>query len=454
MSSIRRRLLQGLLLGIALSSALTGVLVYCHVRGELDELYNAHLEQLAHLLALQLDGRTAAAAPAPGTTDVKTKWSEENYLIQTWDRHGRLLGASVPVADLDAASVPLQDAPGLHVRHLHGDSWRIFRADGKNLLIQVAQPEHARHGLIGEISLSILLPLLLQIPLLTLLVLGAVDRGLRPLARLRQAIAQRQPDALTPLDCDALATELQPLAGTLNALLERLDQALQQQRHFIADAAHELRTPIAALQLQLDLLTRASSATERERAQIELGRGIRRATQLIQQLLTIARSEVPPEEAAQPLLELPACASAALERHLPTARARDIDLGVTRLEPLHIRCTPVALDTVLDNLLGNAIRHTPPGGGVDLAIYRDDAQVVIEVCDTGIGIPTAERQRIFDRFYRVLEGNTGEGSGLGLAIVKTICERYGADIAVEANPAGQGSCFRVRWPLPISSHTD
>ena len=445
MNSIRRRLLHGLLLGIALSSALTGVLVYRHVRGELDELYNAHLQQLAGLLVAQLDGRAppAARTPAVGTAPA---WSEEHYLIQTWERSGRLLDASVPVAGLDAASVPLQAAPGLHVRRLDHESWRIFRADGEHLLVQVAQPEHARRGAIGETSLSILLPLLLQMPLLVLLALGAVRRGLRPLDRLQRAIAQRQPEALTPLDSAAVAAELQPLVRTLNALLARLDRALQQQRHFVADAAHELRTPIAALQLQLDLLARAPGAAERERAQAELGRGIRRATELIGQLLAIARAEAPPA-AAPDCLALPACASAALERHLPTARARDIDLGVTRLEALHIRCAPAALDTVLDNLLGNAIRYTPPGGRIDLAIYRDGAHAAIEVCDTGIGIPAAERQRIFDRFYRVLEGNAGEGSGLGLAITKSLCERHGAEIAVTANPAGQGSCFRVSWPL-------
>lgn len=442
MNSIRRRLLQGLLLGIALSSALTGLLVHRHVRSELDELYNAHLQQLASLLAGQLAPAAGPRPAAPPAAD----WTEENYLIQSWDRDGRLLGAQVPVAGLDAASVPLQAAPGLHVRHVHGESWRIYRADGAQLVVQVAQPERARRAAIGETSLSILLPLLLQIPLLAMLALGAVRSGLRPLARLRQAIAERQPNSLTPLDAGELAVELQPLVHTLNALLARLDLALQQQRDFLADAAHELRTPIAALQLQLELLGRAGETAERQRAQAELGRGVARAAELVRQLLAIARSEAQPTlEPPQPLA-LADCVSSALERHLPSACARDIDLGVTRLEPAHIRCTPGEFDIVLDNLLGNALRYTPPGGRVDLAVYRSGGQVVVEVCDTGIGIPAEQRQRIFDRFYRVLAGNPSEGSGLGLAITQSICQRHGAHIAVTDNPAGQGSCFRVDWP--------
>ena len=452
MSSMRRQLLRGLLIGIALSSAAIGVLVNLHLRTEMDELYNAHLQQLATLLARQLDGnlRTGGAADLPAAAD-RRDWAEENYVIQVWDRSGRLLSADVPIAGLSAATVPLQKSPGLYVRHLLGQSWRVFRADGEHLVVQVAQPEVARHGAIVETSLRILLPLLLQVPLLSLLAWGAVRRGLLPLDRLSAAIAQRQPYALTPLSTASLAAELQPLAHTLNALLERLDQALQQQRHFIADAAHELRTPIAALQLQLELLERAPTPADRELALAELHNGVQRAGHLIRQLLLVARSETAPPAAPPLAVALQECGTAAIERHLPTARARDIDLGVTRLEPVSIRCTPAEIETVLDNLLSNALRYTPAAGRVDLAIYRDGERAVIEVADTGIGIPEAERKRIFDRFYRGLDvgaaGLASEGTGLGLAIVKTICERYGADIAVESGAPGGGTRFRLRWPL-------
>jgi two-component system OmpR family sensor kinase len=453
MNSIRRKLLQGLLIGIALSSAVIGVLVYRHVRIEMDELYNAHLQQLASMLVAELDGSCLNEAEAAGRLPAQSPsdWSEENYLIQIWDKRGTLLRADVPVAGVSAATVLLQSAPGLHVRRLAGASWRVFRADGEQLTVQVAQPEAARRGAIAETSLRILLPLLLQIPLMSVLAWGAVRRGLFPLDRLKQAIAQRQPYALTPLNTSALPSELQPLVHTLNALLARLDLALQQQRHFIADAAHELRTPIAALQLQLDLLDRAQTPSERLQASRELRCGVERATHLLRQLLQIARSETPQEAEAVRSIALQACGTDAIERHLPAARARDIDLGVTRLEPVAIRCTPTEIDTVLDNLLGNAIRYTPVGGRVDLAIYQEGKQAIVEVMDTGIGIPEAERQRIFDRFYRGLDGSASaapiEGSGLGLAIIKTICDRYGVVIAVDSGEDGVGTRFRLSWPV-------
>lgn len=453
MKSMRAQLLQWLLVGIAFSSLISGISVYRYTRSEIDELYNANLQQLAVMLAQQLndvDDNALHSSIIP-TVNTLLDWEEEVYLIQLWDKQGRLHDMTPSQDRKLAAAIPLQSHAGLFSYKLANQSWRIYRADGEHLTVQIAQPKSARKNIAHETSLRVLLPLILQIPLLIFLTWMAVRRGLRPLDQLSMAIAQRQPGALTPLGTTQLPLDIQPLAHTLNALLERLGTALQQQRNFIADAAHELRTPLAALQLQLDLLKRADNDSDRELTVVQLGKGIQRATYLIGQLLLVARSEAPLFDDPLSEVQLQQAAGEAIERHLPMSRVRNIDLGVTRLEAVAIRCAKTDIQTVLDNLLSNAIRYTPSGGKVDLAVYREHTGAVIDVIDTGIGIAVAERERIFDRFHRVLTvhsmDNTVQSSGLGLAIVKSLCERYGATITVNSGPGGMGTHFRIIWPL-------
>lgn len=451
MKSLRQQLLQWLLLSIALGSTLIGILVYWNEKVEVDELYNAHLQQIATLLANQLRGTDLGKLNLPKSPpeNSDSRWDEENYLIQIWDKHGVLYDSVSPVAYTAAAQVPLDAKVGFHRHHINGQSWRIYRADSDNFIVQIAQPEAARHATINEISLRILLPLLLQIPLLAALAWFAIRRGLLPLDGLSRAIAARKPGALTPIDTAQLPVDLQTLAGALNDLLARLDLALQQQRNFVADAAHELRTPITALQLQLDLLQRAKTTEDHALALAALNNGVRRSTALIQQLLLIARTETPQSTVAIDVA-LPPIATAIIEQHLPLARSRYIDLGVTQLDSVCVHGVAADIEAVFDNLLSNAIRYTPPGGKIDVAVYCTGGAAIVEVTDTGIGIPPDERTRIFDRFHRVLvaqsENVMSDGNGLGLAIVKSICDRYGAAISVETGPDGRGSCFRVHWP--------
>ena len=453
MNSIRRNLLQTLLIGIVLIASATGFLVYRHVRAEIDELYNAHLRQIATLMAREWEHSPPAQS---GTVSIHTPdkrhWEEEDYLIQLWRRDGALVTEEMPVAT--RVRIPLAAAPGMQRRRIGGHSWRIYRADSGHVIVQIAQPEQARYPTVNETSAQLLVPLLLQVPLLALLIWFGVRRGLQPLDTLSAAIAQRRPHALSALDNAGQPRELQPLVTTLNDLLARLDAALQQQRDFVADAAHELRTPIAALQLQLDLLQRADSPEEREQSIAQLRSGLQRATHLTQQLLSIARAESAAQTSARDPVDTAALIESVVERHLPLARARQQDLGVTRLDAIAMQCARADIETVLDNLVGNAIRYTPRGGRIDLAVYRDGAAAVFEVTDTGPGIPIAERARIFDRFHRVLQkapaSETSEsvaGSGLGLAIVKAVCDRCGAAVGVGAGVDGRGTRFSVRWPL-------
>jgi two-component system OmpR family sensor kinase len=450
--SIRRRLLQSLLLGMTLIASGTGVLLYHHVRSELDELYNAHLSQVALFMANEWQYIDPSPLYFPPIKlPARVRWEEEDYLIQLWSRDGVLLTQQIPA--ITNAHIPLYPNPGFFRKRINNESWRIYRADSAHAIVQIAQPEFARTDTIAETSVKLLAPLALQVPLLIFVGWISVRQGLKPLQALSRAIAQRQPNALTAVDDSAQPQELRPLVTTLNDLLARLNAALEQQRHFVADAAHELRTPIAALQLQLDLLQRAADNHERDQAVLQLRAGLNRATHLTQQLLSIARAESGPQQTSRSDVDLAPVIETIMERHLPLARLRQLDLGVARLEPLAIRCARADIETVLDNLVGNAIRYTPRGGRIDISAYRDRDRAILEVSDSGPGIADAEKARVFDRFYRVLQNNPGsdavEGSGLGLAIVKTICNRYNADIEISDGINGCGTRVSVSWPLDI-----
>jgi two-component system OmpR family sensor kinase len=445
MTSLRGRLVALLLIGIVVAAAVTSYFVYLQANDEIGELYDAHLQQIATLLSRQANlnnWQDIASGELAGLEKLQG-WEEEEFLIQVWNREGVLID-SLP--NLEATyQVPLQAGAGLQFHTYAGFDWRVYRADGKDYIVQVGQLDRPRADTIEQTSLYLLLPLLLQVPLFLAVAWLAVRFGLLPLDSLSRELERRRPELLQPLSTERLPGELQPLVRSLNTLLQRLDTALQYQRNFVGDAAHELRTPISALRLQLDALRRADSNEERAEVMDALDTGIARASTLINQLLLIARAENAAYLQPAAALTLERIGAEALERHLPAARARSIDLGVRRLEEGLLRAAPGDIETVLDNLLGNAIRYSPEGSRIDLALYPRDGSITIEVADNGPGIPVAERERVFDRFYR-LPDTTAPGTGLGLAIARTICERNGARIAISAGLEGRGTRFAVEWP--------
>jgi signal transduction histidine kinase len=272
---------------------------------------------------------------------------------------------------------------------------------------------------------------------------------LKPLDAMSRAVAKRRPDAMSPLHEGELPQELQPLAGSLNALLARLDEALSAQRRFTADAAHELRTPLAALKLQVELAERTTDAAARSAAFAELMAGVDRAAHLVEQLLTMARLE--PEAPARNFMpvDLGALAKDAVVARAVLAADKHVDLGVARLSPVAVRGDPASLAMLIANLLDNALRYTPEGGRIDVAIDDDSGRAVLAVIDTGPGIPVAEREQVFERFHRGNRtGDAGDsnGSGLGLSIVRRIADAHRATVALEDGPGGRGLAVRVRFP--------
>jgi two-component system, OmpR family, sensor kinase len=284
------------------------------------------------------------------------------------------------------------------------------------------------------------------LPGLALLIWLIVGRGLRPLEELAVAVRQRNPDVLHPVSEANLPKELRPLAQSLNGLLQRLDRAIKQQRDFVADAAHELRTPLAALKLQTQLAERATTDAERKLGFQYLHEGIKRATHLVQQLLVLARQETGAPSTGGASIDLGQLVGEVAGEHTPIAHAKGIELRVAIQDTTVVRGDADALRIMIGNVVDNAVRYTPIGGLVDLSLVRENDRVILNISDSGPGIPEQERQRVFDRFYR-LGGSGAAGSGLGLAIVKRIADAHNVEVLMGEVSTGMGLQMRLVWTI-------
>jgi two-component system OmpR family sensor kinase len=307
----------------------------------------------------------------------------------------------------------------------------LFSVAAGTQVIQVAQDMAARREMAGTLALRTVSPMLLMVPLLMLVVWWVVSASLAPVSRVRKQIATRQADELSELNEDDLPDEILPLVHELNLLFHRVGQAFDAQNNFVADAAHELRSPLAALKLQVQGLRRAADDATRDVAINRLNTGIDRATRLVEQLLVLARQQSNAALGAKAApIDLTTLAQLALADAAGAAAARQIDLGLAQADPGIVMGHEEALRILIRNLLDNAIKYTPVGGTVNLAIRGKDGQTLLTVDDSGPGIAAEDRQRVLDRFYRVA-GTEGSGSGLGLAIVKTIADLHQATLSID-----------------------
>ncbi|MFZ4701894.1 MAG: ATP-binding protein [Candidatus Methylumidiphilus sp.] len=426
MKSIRRQLLAALLGTISLALLAGAFAIYRSTLAEVDDLFDYQLRQLA----LSLRDQAYHNAFAQATEDVAEDF---DFVIQVWSPEGVRVYYSHPHKTL-----PGLVQMGYNTITTPEGNWRVFAAQLNSLVIQVAQPLKVRNQMALKTALHLLIPLSALLPVLSLLIWILVSRGLAPLDRLAKAVATRSPKALEPLPEQKAPEEVLPLVRSLNDLLARLGDALAAQRAFIADAAHELRTPIAAMQLQAQLVERAESEEEARAAIADLKAGIQRAGHAVRQLLTLARQD--PDMAAKPFVSvsLAELARSVIGDQIALAGAKDIDLGIEAVdESALVLGDTEGLRILLTNLIENAIRYTPKGGQVDIFIRRmEDGRASVEVADTGPGIAVKDQSRVFDRFYRA-EGTAEPGTGLGLAIVKTVADRHGASIELNnAEPHG------------------
>jgi two-component system, OmpR family, sensor kinase len=435
MRSIRRELLGWLSIGLLLAVAAAAIGTYWRARDEANALFDLELKEMAASLTgapFAAGVPAGAGGPAAGT-----------LVIQIWDRSGVQVYLSQP-----ERSLPQYAQLGFNTVSTRSGDWRVFSTLADEQIVQVAQPISARRELAASMALRTLVPLLTVVPFLALLVWITVTRGLRPLERVAIAVGLRSPAVLEPLVETDLPQEVQPLIAALNGLLGRLERALHAQQAFVADAAHELRTPLSALHLQAQLAERASGDADRRAAMADLRAGVQRLTRLVEQLLTLAREE--PGVATRPFgpVDLAELARAVIADHAQLAAARNIDLGFAdggAGPPAIVAGDADALRTLVANLVANAVRYTPENGKIDVVAAVDDGGPALAVRDTGPGIPAAERDRVFDRFYRGAAA-PGPGSGLGLAIVKSIADRHRAHVVLGDGLDGAGLGVTVRFP--------
>lgn len=444
MKSIRRYLLVSLILALSVGSLLITGFTYVHVAGEIDELYDRNMMEIAATLKSQMDALKLGNSPIKNVVGPSLSMNlkeEQDYLIQIWDQHHD----SVYVSHRQM-HFPYQDTPGLRMVEYNNQRWRTFGSSKGGLTIQISQPEHARKLFVREMAQSLLYPLLGLIPLVGTLIWVAVGRSLRPLNEISHAIMKRSATSLEPISEANIPLEVKPLVQELNELLVRLNASLEAQRRFTADAAHELRTPLTALQLQLGNLRRTTSEPGRMEHADKLQEGIDRATNVVRQLLTLARVEPNAAEHAIVPVNLDIIAQEVVMHYAPEAIEKNIDLGLQRIEPVMLYGSAENLRLLIENLVSNALRYTLKGGKVNVSVYRHVNNAVLEVQDNGVGVPVEERERIFERFYRVL-GNDIEGSGLGLSIAKNVVDQHHGVIEARDGIESKGLNFVVTLPI-------
>ncbi len=454
--TLRMRLLLSLLAVLLLAASAMGASVYWSVLRQSESLFDYQLRQMA--LSLRDQGEIA-----PEDARAVAQGQLQDVIVQIWSVDGRTVYASR--RDIEP---PNRAVIGYADIVAGGDTWRTFGVIARDRVIQVAQPQRIRHGYAAQAALRAVLPLLLVAPVLALVIGWLVSRSLAPLQRLAAEVRARDSHSLQALPDTGLPDEVRPLVQSLNALLDRLAETLAAQRHFVADAAHELRSPLTALKLQVQVLRRAPDDAGRDAAAQALTAGVDRATRLVGQLLALARSDAGASADMKPL-DLAEVVRQAMADAGPLADARGTTLeldvlevpgagGTDRVGPagdhdddrprgalLPVRGDAAGMAALARNLVDNAVRYSPPGGHVSVRVDAIDGHPRLCVDDNGPGVPPEDRDRVFDRFVRRDAGAAETGSGLGLAIVRQVALRQGAQVTLSDSPLG-GLRVTVTWP--------
>ncbi len=430
---------------------LTTVLTYLLGLGLANDAFDQALAARARALAESIEW-SAKQADARLRVDLPALLADEEvgrYLLRIDRASGGML-----MGDDDLPVPPaLGPAPNAAVDFLSADvreqSMRVARMAYKSptlvepVVVQLAEQSHRRNELARGIFKSIVLPQLVVIPLMVILMWWGLKRGTRPLMRLREVLRSKDAEDLRPLEAGGQPEEVVPLVHAFNDMLARADRASEAQRRFIANAAHQLRTPLAGIRLQAELAARQSDIATLREAMAQIAEGTERTSHLVNQLLSLARSESGTSLAFAPC-DLIAVARGALEAAFPMAQDRHVSLSLEAPDgKVSVLGHAELLRELAFNLIDNAIRYTPSGGSVGVRIDDVDPPALI-VSDNGPGIPDAERALVFERFYRAV-GTGGNGSGIGLAIVKEIAARHGATIDITAPETGTGAIFRVTF---------
>jgi two-component system OmpR family sensor kinase len=419
MHSLRFRLSAWLSLLIAGIAAVAGVIAFETAFQEANELQDGQLAQVAALIT----PRSLAAMEYEALASVPGTDHEAKLVVQT-------LAARTPLA----LSTSLPD--GIQTVTVAGTPWRIVvKTLDANTRVVVGQQTAGRDEIARNSALATTMPFVMLVPVLISMLGFLVRRIFMPLTALSSNLDRRTDHDLSELPDAGLPSEIVPFVVAINGLLGRIGQTVALQRRFVADAAHELRSPLTALSLQAERLDATQMPRQARQRLATLRRGLARTRMLIEQLLTLARVQEPTSGPVL-MVSIQHVFRHVLEESMPLAEAKRIDVGVTSKEDVMVRVPEVDLRILFRNLVDNAIRYTPEGGRIDLSVHATGGRALVRIADNGPGIAPEERERVFDPFYRVL-GNVQDGSGLGLSIVRNIAARIGADVELgDAAPYG------------------
>lgn len=374
-------------------------------------------------------------------------WTELDKRVLEDDPESRIFIAPVDklsdkgdsILKQQSPSLPINISEGFQTVSIQGENWRLYvHTLQSGQRIAVGQQTALRNEIAIDTALGTLLPMLFLVPVLVMLTRAIIHKSLAPIVHLSLQLDQRNDSHLKPLPDTDPPEEIMPFVTAINSLMHRIEDVLLQQRRFIADAAHELRSPLTALTIQAENLEKSDSPQERSDRQQKMKYGLERARGLLDQLLSLARQQSCADSAAE--VSLDRLLRQVLEDLMPMAIRKGIDLGCKRLEDIAVTAPAESLSILMRNALDNAIRYSTVGGKVDVDLYSEGGEVVFQVVDNGPGIPIGEEGRLFEPFYRGM-GNDETGSGLGLAIARSVAERLGGTVTLRNRENGRGAQF-------------
>ncbi len=444
--SIRYFLLISLLISITIASAINGLGNYLLDEQVIQPYLDNQLMRISSLITILSHSSENSKVRAEIITYLREKQplTRQKFLFQVWNENGTLLLNSIPQSHIVLKNSPL----GFYNQSIDKRDWRTYTTydEKTHIKVVVAELYNIRRELADDIARNNANILLITYPVFGLLVWFIISLALRSITRVTGEISNRASTFLEPVQLTEIPAEIKPLVGELNQLFVRLKLAFERNKRFSADAAHELRTPLAALKTHLQVALKSDNEADRNRALQKVIESVDRSSHVVAQLLTLSRlgeeetlTDIKPFDLHKLTTEIMAYIA-------PHAIERNIDI---ELAPAPKRAIIVGNDTVIGilirNIVDNAIRYTPPQGEVSVRIIETNSQIIFRVADTGGGIPTELRERVFERFYRVL-GTKASGSGLGLAIVSQIAALHHATIHLGTPPHGYGLQFDVAFP--------
>ena len=446
--SIRKRLLLGIFLSMILILGGMGIAAHFVTEHESEEIFSARLATSARVLealaAKQLEHATIAKPiiielpkelehQHSSTEEITGHPYESKISFQIWHSNGTLLAKSATAPDKPLG--PMTEGFG---KNLIGDDlWQVFQLKSGDVWVMVAEMEAVREEMAGDLGVAIMTPLIIGSLILLVVINLIAYRSLRPLQALANVIAAREPQSIKPIKLSKTPSELKPVIDELNHLLDRVQKAFKREQHFIDAAAHEIRTPIAALQLHIENAANAKNDADRDQSLAEALSGLRRTTRLTEQLLTLSRVSGATDQEKQQVLSLDGICREVVKNTKPliNQRGQTIDLDIK--DDCLIQGEQHKIERVIQNLIDNASQYGSPNGLISVSLDKVADAIHLVVSNDGDTIPDSEKIKVFDPYYRIL-GSKSFGSGLGLAIVKEIIQQHKGSIRIEDKSAGNG----------------